>query len=733
MRRGDGGNGRRGENAQARNVGPNRMPHAKDAKAATGWRGYLDQPLRPWRTLREAHVTAGLPCAEIPSASAPVIVYENSEESGKTTPPLSHDVLEYEHTARKSASAGQLLTAIEVARDGIKRYGQNRVLQQQLALSLAQTGALDGAREVLGKMLEDPDAAKDEETLSLLGRVYKELWRRAGDPAVAADAIKQSCKFYGDAFAIKEAYYPGINLAFTLAAAGDLKKAAEVARKVEKICRTEIGQMLDKPDGWIFATLAEALTHQGATTAAAEYYRKAAEMFKGRWRDLASMRKQAREIIGFASKSTEGSRSSWYDLASLKRRAMKLTGRSQEGQEWLDACFTFPSVVVFSGHMIDRAGRSTPRFPASAEARVREEIRAYLKSVNVGFGYSSAACGADIIFCECLMEMDAKVNLVLPCPVNAFKKQSVAWAGPEWEQRFLKVLSLANSTLIASPADYAGFGDDPAATIGLIYANKIITGLAVLQAQALDFELHALAVWDGRNSASGGGTGSVMAEWNLRQLNPHIVKLPAPETTAAPGPGDTASPLTSDGGGLKHEIKALAYAEIINHQKIGERQMPAFVREFKGAIARLIVETKLKPAVAESWGKSQSFVYDSLQDAALFALALRDMIVRTKWAEHGLPADLGIRLVLHAGPIYAFVDPVMERATCAGLHLARAARIEPITPPGQVYATQEFAALCSAEDLSAVSFEFLGNLRTAKLMEEAPLYRLDRRHRNSAA
>ncbi|MBI5766511.1 MAG: DUF4071 domain-containing protein [Verrucomicrobia bacterium] len=667
-----------------------------------------------------------------------MIVYENSEESGKTTPPLSHDVLEYEQTARKSASAGQLLTAIEVARDGLKRYGQNRVLQQQLALALAQTGALDGAREVLGELISE--SATDEETLSLLGRVYKELWRRSSDPAVAADALKQSCKFYGDAFAIRNAYYPGINLAFTLAAAGELKQAEEIARHVEKFCHAEIKAKPDKVDGWLLATLAEALTHQGATAAAAENYKRAAEMFKGRWRDLASMRKQAREIIGFASKAPDSSRGTWYDLASIKRRARELVGRSQKGQEWLDACFEFPTVVVFSGHMIDRPGRNPARFPASEEARVKEEIKAYLRSVNAGFGYSSAACGADIIFCECLLEMDAKVHLVLPCPVNAFKRQSVSWAGPEWERRFLNVLSMATNTLVASPADYAGSDTEPAPTMGLVYANRIITGLAVLQAQALEFELRALAVWDGNgvNGINGGGTGSVIAEWNERQLNPHIVRLPShPSTGPASGltqpsmpPFDTASP--TEAGGIKHEIKALVFAEVINHHKLGERQLPLFVREFKGAIARLIGETKLQPQVAESWGKSQSFTFDSLQEAALFALALRDLVGRTKWSEHGLPADLGIRLVLHAGPVYAFVDPVLQRQSCMGLHLGRAARIEPITPPGQVYATQEFAALCSAEDLSAVSFEFLGNLRTAKLMEEAPLYRLDRRSRKSA-
>ena len=663
-----------------------------------------------------------------------MILYDNAESSGKTVPPLSHDVLEYEQTARKSASSGQLLTAIEVAREGIKRYGQNKVLQQQLALALAQTGALEGAREVLGELIAE--SATDEETLCLLGRVYKELWRRANDPAAAAEALKQSCKFYGDAFAIQEAYYPGINLAFTLAAAGELKKAEECARKVEKICRREIEARPDKADGWILATLAEALTHQGATSAAAEYYKKAAELFKGRWRDLASMRKQAREIIGFAAKAPEGSRGNWYDLASIKRRAREVMGRSQKGQEWLDACFQFPTVVVFTGHMIDQAGRTKPRFPAEQEARVREEIRKYLRNVNAGFGYSSAACGADIIFCECLLELDAKMQLVLPCPVNAFKRQSVSWAGPEWEKRFLTVLSLSPSTLVASPADFAVAENDHASTMGLIYANRIITGLAVLQAQALDFELRALAVWDGHNRENGenrGGTASLVAEWRERQLDPQIILPNSDGTGTLPTPTfiPPPKPAGNDLSNIQHEIKAMVFAEVINHNKVGERQMPAFVREFKGAIARLISETKLLPAVTESWGKSQYFVYDSLQQAALFALALRDQIVRTPWGEHGLPADLGIRIVLHAGPVYAFVDPVTQRQSCIGLHLGRAARIEPITPPGQVYATQEFAALCSAEDLSAVSFEFLGNLRTAKLMEEAPLYRLDRRRRRN--
>jgi len=52
----------------------------------------------------------------------------------------------------------------------------------------------------------------------------------------------------------------------------------------------------------------------------------------------------------------------------------------------------------------------------------------------------------------------------------------------------------------------------------------------------------------------------------------------------------------------------------------------------------------------------------------------------------------------------------------------------PITAPGQVYVSQEFAALCAVEGTVGMSFEYLGRVPTAKKYGEAPLYRLDRDH-----
>jgi class 3 adenylate cyclase/tetratricopeptide (TPR) repeat protein len=648
---------------------------------------------------------------------------------------FSNDHAEYEATSRSMVSSGQLLSAIEVIHDGIKRFGSTPILQQQLALALAQTGALDAAREVLNGLLKE--SAKDVETLCLFGRVYKEMWRRATDPQAAAQALQEANDSYGAAFALSDAWYPGINFAFTLAAAGETAKALACAERVAKLCRKELRSPKIEDNGWLVATLAEALLHQGLTTEAGKYYQQAVTIFAGRWRDLISMRRQAREIIQFAAKA-DITPARWYSLGALRQRTREILGRSEKGQDWLDRCFEFPSVVVFSGHMLDQPGRPAPRFPADREAPIRAAILAYLKTIRPGFGYSSGACGADLIFCECLLELGAKVHLVLPCSLAAFKQQSVSFAGPDWERRFHDVLNQATSLLVANSAEFGAEETEVTPPIGFVYCNRVVTGLAVLHARALDFHLEALALWDGKAGDNVGGTSSVVDEWQRRQLAGHVIRpdlteaeFPSAEFPASPIPASVpASPLPA-AGAVQHAIKAILTAEIASFSTISERQLPVFISEFKGAIGRLVAATNPAPSVIESWGKSHTFVFDDLRQAAEFALTLRDQVALTPWGDKGLPADLGLRIVLHAGPVFAFHDPVTLRQTCIGSHVMRGSRVESVTPPGQVYASQEYAALCSGEDMSNVGFEFLGRVRTAKLFEEAPLYRLDWRKPNT--
>ena len=69
------------------------------------------------------------------------------------------------------------------------------------------------------------------------------------------------------------------------------------------------------------------------------------------------------------------------------------------------------------------------------------------------------------------------------------------------------------------------------------------------------------------------------------------------------------------------------------------------------------------------------------------------------FARLGLPTDTTIRIGLHAGPVYPQWDQLIGRVNYFGTHVNRAARIEPKTPPGCVYTSEQFAALVPTHDL----------------------------------
>lgn len=69
---------------------------------------------------------------------------------------------------------------------------------------------------------------------------------------------------------------------------------------------------------------------------------------------------------------------------------------------------------------------------------------------------------------------------------------------------------------------------------------------------------------------------------------------------------------------------------------------------------------------------------------------------------------------------------VLNAINYTGVHTSRAARIEPITPPGSVYVSQAFAAI--AETLrsakSRIQCQYVGNVPLAKAYGLQPVYHL---------
>ena len=110
-----------------------------------------------------------------------------------------------------------------------------------------------------------------------------------------------------------------------------------------------------------------------------------------------------------------------------------------------------------------------------------------------------------------------------------------------------------------------------------------------------------------------------------------------------------------------------------------------------------------------TWGDGLYFVFDTVRAAGCYALDIRDFIndriQSQSWTTLGLPASLTLRLTLYAGTVVRCLDPLMERENYMGKPVSRVARLEPATPPGEVYASEAFAALAAVERVTEFTCE----------------------------
>jgi class 3 adenylate cyclase len=112
--------------------------------------------------------------------------------------------------------------------------------------------------------------------------------------------------------------------------------------------------------------------------------------------------------------------------------------------------------------------------------------------------------------------------------------------------------------------------------------------------------------------------------------------------------------------------------------------------------------------------------------AADCALDLQDAMGSIDLESEGLPKHLALRLGAHLGPIFRYHDPVIDRPDFTGSHVSRTARIEPITPEGEVYVSEPFAAALVLANRRDLACDYVGHMPMAKGYGRFRMYRLRR-------
>lgn len=612
------------------------------------------------------------------------------------------------YLCEKMIGVGEFLLAYDVAKAGLRNYPNHKLLAQKGAHALCKAGSPYTATQILEDIITAGDS--DVETQSLLASAYKDLCESTTNAEKKQEYAELSIARYEQAFEGAQSpdpnestnqnlYYPCINLAFMHFVCMNYDKARGYAAIASKMCF----EILEKDDSnyWVRATQAEAFLLLGQIEQALEAISIAVNLDDAKPSYVASTRKQALQIC------------SLYEDESIREK--------------ISNAFPTMGIIACSGHLIDNPGRNR-RFPPEAEPIARAKIEEKLNSLDATCGFSSAACGTDIIFLEAMAERGGETHIFLPFAKDQFIETSVLRGGSDWVARFEKVLDAATSIHYVTNEGY--YGDD-----GLFsFCNDVMLGFAAMRSRGLDEDPNLLLFWDGEDGEKG-GTSDVANSWkktfgdpvvisshDVLQLLDQMEEPPIPKGNTKPifvkSFGDTVTALRS--------VKTMLFADVEAFCLIDEELTTKFVEAFHGNVSKMIHELNCVPEFVNSWGDSFFAVFEDLNDALKLAMHMRDFFAHKDWSDISVNGNLDVRISMHAGPVYEEFDPLLNKINFFGRHVNQAARIEPIVLPGSVFVSETVAALVSYR-YAEYDFEYAGNLELAKDFGAYPVYILQRK------
>ncbi len=172
-------------------------------------------------------------------------------------------------------------------------------------------------------------------------------------------------------------------------------------------------------------------------------------------------------------------------------------------------------VFLFTGHMVDRLDRETPRFPAEMEGIVALRMLETLKGLDAGpgdLGICGGAAGGDLIFAEACLGCDVPLEVLLPQAEEAFLADSVEPSGTGWEERYRATVEEARSLEVMPEGHLTESG------LGLYgrHGRWLIDRATTWGTDRLEL----VALWDGQPGDGSGGTADVVAA--VREMTDRI-------------------------------------------------------------------------------------------------------------------------------------------------------------------------------------------------------------------
>ncbi len=630
-----------------------------------------------------------------------------------------------EEEIKKLIFSGHMFKAHELAKNAFEKNPDNVRLRQVYALVLLKTGAFEESRKliypILGinnnnssdemttidvSVIREMDFFKktDGNVLADFGHIFKEAWHYSK----SCNDLDLAKEFYLSGFQKTKSPKYGMQAAWLFWLTGIDKVAYDLAEEVLKLL-PPLGLSKDFFD---LITLAQAQLLLGREEDACRLYEEAVKNdASGNYVNIVNERQH---------------------LYFLRKAGFKVPEATLQA-------LTPPTVVVFSGYSIDHPSFKSSLFPQELESIVKTSIKEKLDEIDAKVGYSSASCGADILFIEAMLERNAEVNIVLPFSIADFLETNIRHAGPRWEKRFEMALKNAKSVSFAAEDRYLGHD--------MLYrfSNNVMHGTAVMRSEFLTTKPHLMAVWHSKIVPMPGGPSDFIDSWNdISTL--HLIDLDE-ITNGELDDIDVENIKKNIPGFMQFDpfikevpertIKSMMFSDLSGYSKLQDEHVPAFL-DFLNKLHEAIEKIGVSIEAINTWGDAVFAVADSALKIAEFGLKYCDIIEDLGKSYSRFPFPIRARISLHSGPVFVANDPFINKMNFYGGHINRAARLEPVTTVGQVYATQQFISILHKEvnleknetDLSGFKYyakfaaEYVGVIPLAKGYGQQEVYHL---------
>ncbi|MBU1214699.1 MAG: hypothetical protein KKF58_02060 [Gammaproteobacteria bacterium] len=356
------------------------------------------------------------------------------------------------------------------------------------------------------------------------------------------------------------------------------------------------------------------------------------------------------------------------------------------------------TVLHYCGHIFD----SHRPLDETAEADLRQRIDQVLADNRCVIAYGSLAAGSDILFAETVLAQGGELNVWLPFAVDAFCDISVRPAGEQWVERFYRCLEQANLVSFATESDF--LGEDSLFT----YCSEIAMGMTVMRGTSLQAKVMQVAIWDQVVSDQQSSTYSNISKWRGMGHRSEIIDSPVRLPQAVVREFGKHHPT------LRREPHAILFSDVRGFSKLSDSGVVWFFNELHPVLAAAIDRYREDVQLVDTWGDAIYLVARKASTVAHIAAELNDAMNSIDQSHLALDEPLMLRIGLHYGPVYKLYDHLAQTVTYSSTDVTKTARIEPVTPPGEIFGTEPLVAMLELEGEHWARYRYAGTIPSAK-------------------